>query len=73
MSTQQPTFQHRGYSGTAEVSREDDCLFGRVLHINDVITFEGQTLREVREQFEIAVDEYLVHCKAVGKQPDRPS
>jgi predicted HicB family RNase H-like nuclease len=62
---------HKGYAGSVEVSLEDDCLHGRVLFVNDIITYEGQTPAELSSAFKQAVDAYLDHCKAVGKQPDK--
>jgi predicted HicB family RNase H-like nuclease len=43
-----------------------------VLHVNDLITYEGDTVAELVEQFNGAVDDYLAHCREVGKQPDKP-
>lgn len=63
---------HAGYQGTGEVSLEDGCLHGRVLHINDLVTYEAETVAGLVEQFKAAVDDYLAHCREVGKQPDRP-
>lgn len=63
---------HKGYSGTCEVSVEDRCLHGRVLHIRDVISYGGDTFDELEKCFIEAVDCYLDHCKEVGKSPDKP-
>mgnify|MGYP003381790694 CR=1 FL=1 len=35
MSTVKSMLRHRGYSGSAEVSVEDNCMHGRILHIED--------------------------------------
>lgn len=66
------TLSHRGFTGTAEVSLEDDCLIGRVLHIRDIIVYEGNTIDEIRLAFEAAVDDYMAHCAETGKSPDKP-
>lgn len=63
---------HRGYSGSVDISLEDDCLHGRVQFINDLITYEGNTIPELRSAFAAAVDRYLEHCGKVGKSPDKP-
>lgn len=63
---------HRGYTGTCEVSIEDRCMHGRVLHIRDVISYGGDTFDEIEECFKQAVDGYLAHCEEVGKSPDKP-
>jgi predicted HicB family RNase H-like nuclease len=66
------TLEHHGYSGSVEVSVEDGCLHGRLLHIVDIITYEGRTVPDVATAFEVAVDEYLEHCRTIGKTPNRP-
>jgi predicted HicB family RNase H-like nuclease len=63
---------HRGYSGTAEVSIEDGCLVGRVLHIRDIIAYEGCNVDALKRSFEEAVDDYLAHCAEISKSPDKP-
>ncbi len=63
---------HKGYAGSTEVSHEDGCLHGRVLFIDDLITYEGETVPELQSAFRQAVDRYLEHCKAIGKSPARP-
>lgn len=62
---------HKGYTGSVEVSLEDECLHGRVLFVTDLITYEGATVQELEASFKSAVDRYLEHCKRVGKQPDK--
>lgn len=66
------TLTHRGFTGTAEVSLEDGCLFGCILHINDSISYEGSSVAELEQAFIAAVDDYLKHCEAIGKRPDKP-
>lgn len=62
---------YKGYQGTIEASLEEGCLFGKVIHIVDVIGYDGQTLEELRVAFEQAVDGYLQFCQEVGKNPDK--
>lgn len=59
------TLNYKGYIGSIEVSEEDNCLFGSVLDLpNDTaITYEGETVQELRNDFENAVDSYLEYCK----------
>lgn len=60
---------YKGYSGTVDVSIEDNCLFGKVLGIQGSITYEGNTLDELRESFQNGVDDYLYDCEQEGKAP----
>ena len=63
---------HKGYTGTVEYSEEDACLFGRIAGISDIITYEGESVTEIRKAFEDAVDDYLKHCEETGKKPNKP-
>lgn len=62
---------YQGYKGSAEVSVEDECIHGRILFIEDVITYEGETFAELRTAFTEAVDRYLADCAAHGKSPNK--
>ncbi len=65
------TLSYKGYVGSVEISREDNCLYGKVLDlpIDTAITYEGQTVAELQADFEAAVDDYLQYCIANGLQP----
>ncbi|WP_186181602.1 type II toxin-antitoxin system HicB family antitoxin [Burkholderia gladioli] len=65
-------FQHRGYTGSSQVSDEDDCLFGKILFIDDLVTYEGETVKELRQAFHSAVDFYIAQCEQSGVQPNKP-
>ncbi|MFI3271485.1 MAG: hypothetical protein R3Y11_05170 [Pseudomonadota bacterium] len=54
---------YKSYVGTVEYSHEDECLFGHIIGINDIITFEGESVKELRMAFEDAVEEYLAHLQ----------
>lgn len=61
-----------GYTGSIEVSVEDDCLHGRILFIDDLVTYEGGSIPEIRAAFQDAVNRYLAHCQRVGKPAGKP-
>lgn len=63
---------HKGYKGTCTASIEDSCLHGRIQDIDDLITYEGNTIPELVEAFKHAVDHYLEHCTQIGKNPNKP-
>lgn len=70
--TANKNFSYKGYTGSIEFSTEDMCLFGKVLMVNDLIMYDGETLEALKSAFESAVDEYLEMCQAEGKSPDKP-
>lgn len=61
-----------GYVGSIEASIEDECLHGRILFIDDLITYEGDTIAALKSSFEVSVDRYLAHCERIGKSPNKP-
>jgi predicted HicB family RNase H-like nuclease len=61
--------EYKGYRGVVEF--EDDRLFGRVVGIRDVITFEGQSVKEITKAFHDSVDDYLEFCKERGEEPEK--
>jgi predicted HicB family RNase H-like nuclease len=64
------TLKHKGYIGSVEYSEEDNCLFGKVQGMSkDCITYEGETITELKTDFEDAVDVYLNSCKERGVEP----
>jgi predicted HicB family RNase H-like nuclease len=63
---------HRGYAARIEYSDEDGCFVGRVAGIQDIITFHGDSVDEIRNAFEEAVDFYLETCSTSGREPQKP-
>jgi len=62
---------YKKYFGSIEPSIEDNCLFGRILHIDDQIIYEGNTVAELKSAFELAVDNYLEYCEKTGKAANK--
>lgn len=63
---------HLGYTGSAEVSLEDDCLYGTILFISDLVTYEAETVPGLRKAFEEAVEFYLAQCAEMGLPANAP-
>ncbi len=65
--------EYKGYKGSVEYSKADNCLFGKVLGMSKtLILYEGNTVDELRADFEAGVDSYLAYCEAEGVQPRKP-
>ena len=64
--------KYKGYLGSVEVSLEDNCLHGRLLHVRDVVSYEASNVDRLRNAFEEAVDDYLETCTELGRQPQKP-
>ena len=63
--------KYKGYRARVEYSDEDGCLVGRVIGIRAMISFHGDTVEEVRREFEESIDFYLESCAKEGMEPDR--
>lgn len=64
---------YKGYTGSVEYSAEDDCLYGKVQGLHGtLISYEGSSVDEIKEDFEGAVDDYLRSCEERGIAPARP-
>jgi predicted HicB family RNase H-like nuclease len=64
-------FEYNGYLGSAEISIEDSCAHGKILFINDVVTYESDSVKELEAEFRLAVDDYLETCIEIDKEPDK--
>ena len=65
--------EYKGYKGSVEYSKEDDCLFGKVQGLSKaLILYEGQTLDDLRKDFKAGIDDYLEGCRADGIAPCKP-
>jgi len=64
--------EYKGYYGSIEFSKEDDCLFGKVLGMpNNLISYEGNTATELYSDFKEAVDSYLDYCQRNEIKPHK--
>ena len=62
--------EYKGYYGSIEYSKEDKCLYGKVLGMSkDCITYEGNTVDELENDFRNAIESYMEGCKEIGIQP----
>ncbi len=64
--------EYKGYIGKIEMDDEAGILFGEVINIRDVITFEGTSVEEVQTAFRESVDDYLAFCAERGENPEKP-
>jgi len=65
-------FEYKGYLGSAEIDTENNVLFGKLLFISDLISYQGTSTKSLRHSFEEAVDSYLEMCEELGDEPDQP-
>lgn len=60
---------YKDFIGSVHFSAEDAVFHGKIEGITDLVTFEGQSVKELVKAFHEAVDDYLALCKETGKEP----
>jgi len=58
--------KYKNYIASVQFSEEDEAFIGRVEGIDSVVSFEGQTVYDLRQAFEEAIESYLDFCKRKG-------
>ena len=64
------TMEYKGYVGSVEFSERDGILYGKVLGIRSLISYEGTSVLELVEDFHGSVDYYLSVCAEEGTEPE---
>jgi predicted HicB family RNase H-like nuclease len=67
------TMMYKGYTTSMVFDTEDKIIIGRVLDVDDIITFHGKSVSEFEKIFHVVVDDYLSSCKKIGSVPERPA
>jgi predicted HicB family RNase H-like nuclease len=65
------TMSHKGYTARVEFDERDNIFVGRILGIRTIISFHGETVSQLRAEFEVAVEDYLADCKESGVKPEK--
>lgn len=63
---------YKGYQGRFEYDLDADIFHGDVLHINDVVTFQGRSIDELKAALAESIEVYLEYCERKGKEPNKP-
>ena len=66
------TMNYKGYTARIEFDERDNIFIGRVLGLRTIISFHGETVVELRGEFEAAITDYLLDCTEQGLSPEKP-
>ncbi|MCF8359627.1 MAG: type II toxin-antitoxin system HicB family antitoxin [Prolixibacteraceae bacterium] len=55
--------KYKGFIGSVHFSAEDGVFFGKIEGINDLVTFEGSSVKELTDAFHYVVDEHIKDCE----------
>ena len=64
--------EYKGYFGKVEFDDEANIFYGEVINLRDVVTFQGETVQDLRKAFRESVDDYLEFCAARDEDPEKP-
>lgn len=64
--------KYKDYEGTADIDMDSFVCRGKILFIDDLVTYQAATPTELQKSFEEAVEDYLVTCTELGRQPQKP-
>ena len=67
------TMSYQGYTASMIFDADDRIIVGRVLDIDDIIVFHGESVTEFESAFQAAVDGYIAACVQMKSAPQKPA
>jgi predicted HicB family RNase H-like nuclease len=65
------TLEYKGYLAEVGFSADDEVFYGKIFGLNDLVTFEADSAKELKTAFIEAVEDYLETCAELQKQPEK--
>ena len=62
---------YKDFLGSVHFSADDEVFFGKIEGVEDLISFEGKSVKEIKKAFEEAVDDYIELCAQNEKGIER--
>lgn len=64
--------EYKGYYGSVNFDAEELFFYGKLEFIQALVTYEATTAKQLKKEFENAVDDYLESCEARSLEPEQP-
>jgi predicted HicB family RNase H-like nuclease len=64
---------YRGYTASMTFDADDKIIVGRVVDLDDIITFHGPSVEAFEQTFHRVVDDYIAACRKLGSVPEKPA
>ena len=61
------------YTASMVFDVDDKIIVGRVIDVDDIITFHGTSIEEFEENSHAVINDYLTACEALGSAPEKPA
>jgi predicted HicB family RNase H-like nuclease len=63
---------YKGYEALVQFDEDAEIFHGEVMNLRDVITFQGTSVKELKQALIDSVEDYLAFCKERGEEPEKP-
>lgn len=67
------TMTYKGYTARIDFDERDGIFVGRILGLRAIISFHGETVSDLRREFQAAIDDFLLDCEEQGITPEKPA
>jgi predicted HicB family RNase H-like nuclease len=64
---------YKGYTASMVFDAVDKIIVGRVLDIDDIVSFHGESVSEFESNFQASIEGYLAASKELGSTPEKPA
>ena len=64
--------EYEGYLAHVTFDAQANLFHGKVVNTRDVVTYQGQSVDELRQALADSVEDYLLFCAERGEVPDQP-
>ncbi|MDC9729659.1 MAG: type II toxin-antitoxin system HicB family antitoxin [Methyloprofundus sp.] len=71
MNKNKQQLNYKNYLGSVNFDLEEGIIFGEIMFINDLVTYEATSVMELKNEFELAVDDYIDTCKTLNRKPQK--
>jgi predicted HicB family RNase H-like nuclease len=58
---------YKDFIASVSYAAEDEVFFGKIEGINDLVSFEGESTKELKQAFHDAVEDYIEICRENSK------
>ena len=64
--------KYKDYEAAVKFDEDAEIFYGEVINTRDVITFQGNSVEELKRAFEDSVEDYLAFCRERKEEPNQP-
>ena len=54
---------YKDFIGSVSYAAEDEVFYGKIEGVNDLVSFEGESAKELKQAFHDAVEDYIEICR----------